>query len=255
MNSVNVEVNNLTIQCKERLLVDNTSFSLNQGDVVLLEGNNGTGKTTLLKALIGIRDKGISCNGEVNIAGFSNILSMKESDLLRLRSNIGYLEQKDPYDMYYGITVKDVLADSLEAKKNAKLNKDDYKYVECTFNKYVPPETRITLKSKVNKLSGGQQRIVSIIASLCLRQESRLFIIDEPLNNLDINAIVHISNMLNKIRIDNPNATLIIVSHCKIFPFISKVATIDNGKIVVSEEGVVCNACFGNADADGFYIL
>ena len=105
----------------------------------------------------------------------------------------------------------------------------------------------------LNKLSGGQQRLVSIIASLCLRKDSKVFIIDEPLNNLDIGAIVHISNILNSLRLDNPNSLMIIVSHCKIFPFINKVATIDSGKVIVSNSGIVCTACFGNPDSSGFY--
>ena len=53
--------------------------------------------------------------------------------------------------------------------------------------------------------------------------------------------------------IRNPQALMIIVSHCKIFPFISKVATINNGQVEISDSGIHCNACFGVANSEGFY--
>ena len=53
--------------------------------------------------------------------------------------------------------------------------------------------------------------------------------------------------------IRNPQALMILVSHCKIFPFISKVATIKNEKVEISDTGIVCNACFGKPNEDGFY--
>lgn len=95
--------------------------------------------------------------------------------------------------------------------------------------------------------------MVSIIAALCLRKESNVFIIDEPLNNLDISSIVHISNLLNRIRIENPNALFLIISHCNIFPFINKIARFENGGVFVSDEKPVCHACFGVPDKNGCY--
>lgn len=71
------------------------------------------------------------------------------------------------------------------------------------FDKYKPQGATFTLKSKVHKLSGGQQRMVSIIAALCLRKDA--------------------------------NVLFLIISHCKIFPFINKIA------------------CFGMPDESGFY--
>lgn len=253
MDKAILNVNDLSIGFGDKTIISNCTFSLNGGDVVLLEGSNGTGKSTLLKAILGICESGTRCNGQISISGSANVLAMNEGELLKLRSKIGYLEQKDAYDMYYGITVKEVLADSLEAYKDARLTKEDYSYIEEVFNKYIPSEAKFSLKSKVNKLSGGQQRMVSIIASLCLRNDASFFIIDEPLNNLDINTIVHISNILNTIRLENPQALMLIVSHCKIFPFISKVATINNGQVEISDSGIHCNACFGIANSEGFY--
>lgn len=248
-----LKVSNLKIKIKDRVLLDNASVSFNAGDVVLLEGNNGIGKTTFLKTLIGIdRNSRSAVSGNVEWNGTGNSLSMDDKELLALRSKIAYLEQKDNYEGFYGITVKDILVDSYEAYKGS-VSKKDIEFISSLFENYKPQGASFTLKSKIHKLSGGQQRMVSIIAALCLRKDANVFIIDEPLNNLDISSIVHISNLLNRIRIENPNALFLIISHCKIFPFINKIARIENGGIYVTDEKPVCHACFGVPDSEGYY--
>lgn len=248
-----LKISDLMIKVKDRILLENASISFNAGDVVLLEGNNGVGKTTFLKTLIGI-DKGSrsAVSGKVEWSGVGDSLLMDDKELLGLRSKIAYLEQKDNYEGFYGVTVKDVLVDSYEAYKGS-VDKKDIAYISEVFENYKPQGATFNMKSKIHKLSGGQQRMVSIIAALCLRKESNVFIIDEPLNNLDITSIVHISNLLNRIRTENPNALFLIISHCKIFPFINKIARFENGKVFVSDEKPVCHACFGMPDENGYY--
>ena len=246
-------ISDLKIKIKDRVLLENASISFEAGDVVLLEGNNGVGKTTFLKTLIGIdKNSRSAVSGSVEWQGAGNSLTMDDKELLSLRSKIAYLEQKDNYEDFYGVTVKDILVDSYEAYKGA-VDRSDITYINEVFEKYKPQGATFTMKSKIHKLSGGQQRMVSIIAALCLRKESNVFIIDEPLNNLDISSIVHISNLLNRIKIENPNALFLIISHCKIFPFINKIARFENGRVFVSDEKPVCHACFGVPDENGYY--
>ncbi|MBR5041077.1 MAG: ATP-binding cassette domain-containing protein [Clostridiales bacterium] len=243
---------NVSIEINGRSLLAKCSFSFAEGDIVLLEGNNGIGKTTLLKAMIGLNDHEVSVQGDIKVGEFDNVVNMQEKELLNLRSNVAYLGQKDEYESYYGITVREVLEDSLEAHKG-KLSTADKQFIEEAFTTYLPKNSGISLKSKIRKLSGGQQRIVSILGSLCLRKDAGIFLVDEPLNNLDIKAIVTISNILNRIHIEKPDTLMIIISHCKIFPFVNTTATIANGKIEVSKSGVVCHACFGEPDEKGYY--
>ncbi len=253
MGSILLDVKDLSIKYDSSTLISNASFSFVPGDIVLLEGDNGVGKTTLMKSMLGFSSKNMQMQGFVSVCGSDNVLAMNEKQLSLLRSRVSYLEQKDSYDSYTGVTVKDVLSDSLEAFRNARLKKNDYSFIEETFNKYIPKETGLTLRSKVNRLSGGQQRLISIVASLCLRKDSEVFLIDEPLNNLDIKTIVHISNIINTIRIENPETIMVIISHCKIFPFITKVASIKDHRVIVSNDSIVCNTCFGLPDASGFF--
>ena len=135
-----------------------------------------------------------------------------------------------------------------------KLTQEEIEYIEKTFNKFVPADSTLTLKKKVNKLSGGQQRLLSIISDICIRNSSNVFLIDEPLNNLDIENVINISNALNRIVKEKPDAVFLMVSHCKIFPFITSIATIEDGSIIIKDEQLICNSCFGEANEDGYYV-
>ena len=234
-------------------ILQNDSFQLNGGDVILLEGNNGSGKSSLIKTILGFELYEKRATGEIIFAGMGNVLSMSDKDLAALRRTVCYLKQKDEFDAFWGYTVFDVVVDHYAAFLGRTPNRQEKALIEEKFNAFIPAESNVKLKNKITKLSGGQQRLVSIFASLCLKENVPLFLIDEPLNNLDIGTVKHISNLLNKLRIENPDACFVIISHCKIFPFINKVATIKDGKLIIDDKGMNCYACFGKADDMGYY--
>ena len=142
-----------------------------------------------------------------------------------------------------------------QREQEKKLTQEEIQYIEETFNKFVPADSALTLKKKVNKLSGGQQRLLSIISDICIRNSSNVFLIDEPLNNLDIENVINISDALNRIVKEKPDAVFLMVSHCKIFPFITNIASIEDGSIIIKDEQLICNSCFGIPDENGYYSI
>lgn len=247
-------INNLTVKYSKNLVFDNCSCEFSSADVVLIDGKNGTGKSTLIKTVLGIEKNTRNVTGYISFFGNNkNIIEMSDSEILDYRSQIAYLEQKDYYENNPFERVFDVLSDSYKDyyKKN-KLSAQDKEKIEEIFNIYKPNDSNFNLRTKVSKLSGGQQRLLSIIASICIRSSSKFFIIDEPLNNLDVNTIVKVSNILNKIIKENSDAIFIIVSHCKIFPFITRRIEIIDNKLVESNK-IICHACYGESDENGYY--
>ena len=95
--------------------------------------------------------------------------------------------------------------------------------------------------------------MLSIISSVAVRENAKLFIIDEPLNNLDFANARKISNLITRIHKENPDAAILMVTHCRIFPAINRLITLKNGVIVPNEEEYACHSCFGKANSEGFY--
>ena len=149
------------------------------------------------------------------------------------------------------------MMDSAELYSGREISKED---VAALFDRYqlrvYDESTGKPLfyeKSRPAELSGGQQRMLSIISSVAVRENAKLFIIDEPLNNLDFANARKISNLITRIHKENPDAAILMVTHCRIFPAINRLITLKNGVIVPNEEEYECHSCFGKANSEGFY--
>ena len=234
-------------------IVKGISFEIKSGEVVAIVGENGSGKSTVLKAIMREDETHKKVSGNISYCGGKNILDMSEIELQGFRSQVAYVSQKDEYNnIGKRITVFDVMLYS-----GREISKED---VAALFDRYqlrvYDESTGKPLfyeKSRPAKLSGGQQRMLSIISSVAVRENAKLFIIDEPLNNLDFANARKISNLITRIHKENPDAAILMVTHCRIFPAINRLITLKNGVIVPNEEEYECHSCFGKANSEGFY--
>jgi ABC-type multidrug transport system ATPase subunit len=79
------------------------------------------------------------------------------------------------------------------------------------------------MESIPSKLSGGQQRILTILSNVLSRPGASLYIIDEPLNNLDSKNIPTVVNFIRQLHLNFPRSSFLIVTHNDLFDFIDKV--------------------------------
>lgn len=197
MNLVTAE--HLTKSYTERLLFDDTDFSINEGEKVGLIGVNGTGKSTLLKIVAGLEEPD---SGRV----------------VRGRNlEIRYLPQNPVFDD--GDTVLQcVLKENeghehvwdLESQAKAMLNR-----------------LGITDHSaKVETLSGGQKKRVAL-ASVLL-STAGLLILDEPTNHLDSEMADWLEDYLRKFK-----GALLMITHDRYFldSVTNRIVELDNGKL------------------------
>jgi heme exporter protein A len=162
-----LEVSQLTAIRDERILFESLSFSIDSGELVQIEGRNGTGKTTLLRIITGLgdRDQGeIFWNGE-------SIESNRDAfheDLLFLGHSTGVKRDLTAYEN---------LRFYLSVHSKSSIDKETiYQAL-----------TKVGLAGRedvpVAQLSAGQQRRVAL-ARLWLSQH-KLWILDEPLTAID----------------------------------------------------------------------
>ena len=249
-----IEIRGLSLQYKSsnKKILDNANATFSSGDAILVSGENGVGKSSFLKTMLRLEMSGKIVSGKIYYSG-NDIIGMNEKELKAQRRAVAYLQQQDDYDSLDGYTVADILFDSFEAHNGRRPTKNDKSAIQDTFYKYVTDEAKISLKSKIQKLSGGQKRLVSIIADICMFDNLSYYLIDEPLNNLDVRTVRLISNLFNRLHRENPETVLVIVSHCRIFPFINKIFKIENQKLVEDIEMPIYYSCFGLPDENGYY--
>ena len=175
-----LEINNLTIKIEERYIIKNLNLVLNKGDKLAIIGEEGNGKSTLLKCILGICDYA-DVNGTINF---------KEN-------KIGYLKQSLT-DNELKLNVYDYLFEDENDYYN-KIN-NFYKYLNLiNLNDSI-------LNQKVSTLSGGEKVKISIL-KLLLEDNDMLFL-DEPTNDLDIETLDYLESFIN-----NTNKPIIYVSH------------------------------------------
>lgn len=247
-----LSVSNLTIKLKSdnTIILNNINLDLFPGDVLALDGVNGSGKSTLLKIIQSQTADYEIESGEIIYYPFSkeNILSLKEKDILKYHSLIGYVPQKDNYEGLNKVSIEDLIDDAISV---SQLSKE--KAIEL-FNKYFENNRRITLKSIPAKLSGGEQRMISIFLGIVCKPNIKLMIIDEPLNNLDFENAMRVSDLINKIHLENPESAILMVTHCKIITSVNRQRRINNGIIEEIDSKYECHHCMGEPDCNKFYL-
>ena len=214
MNYVSAE--NLTKSYGIKTLFKNISFHINEGDKIAIVAKNGTGKSTLLKILLG---KEIADSGEVVIN--------KDVQVVLFDQEIEFESQLSVEEFMMTLDSKPI-----QALKNyhKSLHSTDQKFIEKalaemeihkawdleTEMKQILSQLKITnLEAKMGTLSGGQIKRVALAKLLTeTRAEHRhvLLIMDEPTNHLDVEMVEWLENYLSKAMI-----TLLLVTHDRYF--------------------------------------
>lgn len=210
MNYLSVE--NLTKSYGVRVLFEDITFGIDQGQKVAFIAKNGTGKSTFLKILFGIEgyDSG-------------NIVFRKDIKTGFLKQSPDFPENKTISDVVFNADSEQIKA--ILAYEKASKNPNNQEVLQAAFDKMDALdawnyETRIKqilgqlnihdLDQKIGELSGGQQKRIALAQVLI--EEPDFLILDEPTNHLDIDMIEWLENYLSK-----ENVTLLMVTHDRYF--------------------------------------
>ncbi|MCK8627103.1 ABC-F family ATP-binding cassette domain-containing protein [Fructobacillus cardui] len=212
-------VENLTSVYGEKVLFDDLSFLITQGDRVGLVGVNGSGKTTLLNALSGKQpaDHGtISTQNDYRVgyleqdpdlAGHMQVLdAIYAGDQPVFHTIRAYQESLD----FLAQDPENPKAASRFEKAQAAMDRDDAWTIEAQIKTILTQLHLTNLNQKVANLSGGQKKRVGLAQVLI--QEPDLLILDEPTNHLDFDSIAWLEQYLAKYK-----GALLTVTHDRYF--------------------------------------
>jgi lipopolysaccharide export system ATP-binding protein len=192
-----IRAENLVKQYKGRMVVDQASLSVSQGQVVGLLGPNGAGKTTSFYMVVGL------------VRADSGKILLDEEDItrdkvhVRARKAIGYLPQEA--SVFRGLSVEDNIFAILEINKN--LNKKQKRQrLEQLLEDFQIGHIR---KSKGISLSGGERRRVEI--ARCLAIEPKFILLDEPFAGVDPISVQEIQKIIRILA--EQNVGILITDH------------------------------------------
>lgn len=209
-----IELQGATVLRGGRAVLRDASLSIHAGERVGLVGDNGAGKTTILRALVGLEPLSA---GRLTAFGLS---PTREADFVAVRAKAGFLFQ-DPDDQLFSPTViEDVMFGPLNlgaALAEAEVIARD------TLNRLALADfaDRIT-----HQLSGGEKRLVALACVLAMRPS--VLLLDEPTNALDTAARARLIAVLRSL-----DQAMLIVSHDLGFlaEVTTRVAAVEGGRV------------------------
>ncbi len=193
-----LELKNITFEAKDgektRRILDNVSFKFKPGELVVLTGPNGSGKSTLAEIIMGIKTPK---SGRI-ILGNEDITSKNITE--RAKLGISYSFQQPI--CFKGVTVKDLL----EIAKPENQNFEELEIVGLEKDEYLDREVNKTL-------SGGELKRIEI--ATILARKSKIMIFDEPEAGIDIWSFDNLIKVFKKLKKENKDGIIIIISHQK----------------------------------------
>jgi branched-chain amino acid transport system ATP-binding protein len=173
-----LSVRDLHVHLGESHILQGVSFDVAGGGVTALLGRNGVGKTTTLRAILGLAPR----QGRVELAGED--VSAEPTHRI-VRRGLGYVPEDR--DVFRALSVEENLR---LAERNGSAR---YDLVYDLF-----PELKERARQPAGTLSGGQQQMVAIARALL--NENRLLLVDEPTKGLAPFLVTEVTEVLERVR-------------------------------------------------------
>lgn len=219
-----IEVVNVVKYYDNRAVVNNVSFTINDGSFVSIVGKSGSGKTTLINMIGAML---LPDSGKILIDG-KDIIALNDKEVALYRNkSIGFVFQnfhlEPTYSVYENITLPMEISGNRRNLKNRAKEVLDMVGMSDYINK------------KVTTLSGGKQQRICIARAII--QQPKIILADEPCGNLDTYNSNIIMKLLRRIS-DNGGTVLLITHNSEAAMQTDRIITLNDG-IVISDQRIV----------------
>jgi phospholipid/cholesterol/gamma-HCH transport system ATP-binding protein len=216
-----ISIENVSLSFDEPIL-ENVSFAAAEGETIVVVGESGTGKSTILKLLLRLL---IPDNGRVAIDG-EDITHLTFDDALKVRQKMGMVFQGAA--LFDSMTVYENVAYPL--REHTTLREDEIEARVREKLQFVDLEPDKVMDQMPSELSGGMKKRVGIARGLANNPEIMLY--DEPTSGLDPLTTATITYLILKLQREL-GVTSIVVSHDirSAFRMASKIALLENKRV------------------------
>lgn len=185
-----LEVKNLKLKYENKVVFNDFDLEVNNGEIIVITGDSGSGKSSFLKLLNGIIKEFVdaSVSGEI-LFNKENILNQ---DITKRSKYISTVFQ-NPKTQFYCINTTDEIAFGLE---NRNVESSEIKKTIKEYSNKLHVEK--LMDRDIFKLSGGEKQFIAITACACLDNDIYLF--DEPSSSLDEKSIIWLKKTILKLK-------------------------------------------------------
>ena len=200
-----LEINDLNVTIADKPILKNLSLTVPKGEVHAIMGPNGTGKSTLAKALAGHPDYAIA-SGEVLLDG-TNILEMEADE--RARAGL-FMAFQYPSEIP-GVTIANFIRAALQSRLAEGEELDATTYYKKLYQKMdqLKIDRKFTSRALNEGFSGGEKKRTEILQLAML--EPKYAVLDETDSGLDIDALRVVADGVNSLR--GPNLGILLITH------------------------------------------
>jgi phospholipid/cholesterol/gamma-HCH transport system ATP-binding protein len=196
-----VEIRGLKKAFGDLKVLEGVDLDLYKGENLVVLGRSGTGKSVLIKIMVGLLTKD---EGSINILG-EDISQLNLRELNRMRLKIGFSFQNSA--LYDSMTVRENMEFPLVRNIKNLTRKEINRRVEELLDSVGLPQA---VNQMPSELSGGQKKRIGVARTLILNPEIMLY--DEPTAGLDPITCVEINTLINQVR-EQYNTSSIVITH------------------------------------------
>lgn len=204
-----IEVKDLSFNYDDEPVLSNITFTVDPGEFVMLTGENGAAKTTLLRNILGLLDPS---TGKVNI-------SKRNADNEELK--IGYVPQQvASFNIGFPSTVLELVESGRypQNKWFKRLTKNDKEHVKRALDSVGMWDMR---HKKIGELSGGQKQRISLARVFAMDPD--LFVLDEPTTGMDSESRDKFYRLLkHNSKVHNKAILMVTHDHLELRPYVDK---------------------------------
>lgn len=215
-----IRIQNLTISFDDIRILENINIEVTKGDLLVILGKNGCGKSVLMKSIAGL------------IQHYSGSIFINDTDILNMST------QKTSMSIYGYVFQKGGLFDSMSVYDNIafgmRRNNTEEETIRSTITRLLE---RVGLQGSEDKvpseLSGGMQKRVGLARAIC--QNPDIILYDDPTAGLDPILSDSIADLILDIKNNNRTTSIVATHDLKVAQKIAdRIALIYNGSIVFS---------------------
>lgn len=224
-----LEIRNLVVKIASRTVIDGLNLEVPAGQVHAIMGPNGTGKSSLSKAITGHPDYKIA-SGEVLLDG-ENIVGKSVDEIARMGF---FLSFQYPVDVP-GVSIANFIRACLNARQSGGKTVNPVAYYKELYEKMdlLKIDRSFTNRSVNEGFSGGEKKRCDILQMLMLKP--KFAVLDEVDSGLDIDALRIVSQGVNSAR--SPEVGMLLITHYnRLLEYIKpdRIHVLSGGKIVLS---------------------